>query len=782
MTNAPPVAQTVNDLVRQVAGNLQTFSGAYAYSAAGVAKTAAFLSTSTPDYMKLPLLLDHSTTTQWLVIYGTQVVVLTRPMVATNRAGDHIFLASLGDALAQATPVSIPDSVIQGGVVVLLTHANHAALNLPGCATIPGQLDPPPNPDGSPSNEQPSIDRLHFDTLEPPVFGVMPIAYPLALGETPLLQDLTTPFPTTGNRSTGQHAWFTTMAYLSAHNQGASLHAHPGLFSVDDCPGTLFPRATLVARIDVAITTVDAMSPHFGNVTTVHQEAAQAALNAHAATRPAPAGTTAGQVAVGADPGFAAALTAAFTPLVNTLAAGNKASTSATTQSEREHQQDQQAVATRYQLAWGRVATVTNAVDGSKSESVVFPALSDALLAVLSPSKVAKAEAAFQESTTSHMSSMARSTVYFDGIADWDTKSFGITGVQCLRDFRFATAPPTAEKDDVKDSVSLVHLARPDNGSVFYQTRQQEGRLIARQYLVGEDKSKLKRKITDLYYGGQIATAHDLKTAIANLWTFSSWAFPSFVTDPPALWTAIGELIFLLNSPMGRIWTDQHKRLPHVFLHMFIAVQHMWGPFIALANCLEYRNAVQAGTPVAVAAYKEASAFALLQVHKINNIIHQGSLGPFEAAPSIMRIFYPEDAKSSGSKRGTVSDDSTAMSDLTNPVPRKDQQRSPNSQSTGNHNSTGTAGPGSKSDGVMRYSLRGKPPTPAEAMSHPVTGQKTYVCGNASTVGYVCPRATSECKFIHVLKSQDLKPADRAIMKKFITNHANLNFANVGTS
>ena len=102
---------------------------------------------------------------------------------------------------------------------------------------------------------------------------------------------------------------------------------------------------------------------------------------------------------------------------------------------------------------------------------------------------------------------------------------------------------------------------------------------------------------------------------------------------------------------------------------MFIAVvQHTLGPFVALGNCLKYRKTVLNGTPIAVAAYKAASAFALLKVHKINNIIHQDALGTFEAAPSIIQIFYPDADKPPVSKRGHQS------GVLTNPVHHSDQQ------------------------------------------------------------------------------------------------------------
>ena len=797
MAAAP--APTVHDMAIQAAGHLATFSGAYPFTPNGVSKTSSVLATTTPLPMRLSLLMDTSTTNQWLVVCGAQVVVLTRPMVATNAAGDCIILASLGDSMIQAVPVSIPHSVISSGVIALVSEDDHTALNLPGCNSIPGLLDPPPRADGANSNEQAGLARLHYDDAivgsgDAPVFGVLPLAFPLARGETPVLQELSEPFPATGNHSSAAKVWFQAMAYLSSHNSGTSLHAFPGLFTPDDCSQQLFPNATLVGPISVAVTTLPALSPHFANVTVVHREAAQGALLAHAAALPVPAAasTTAaipGAAAPFTGPAFSAALAAAISPLVTTLAAGNKAATTATTQSEREHQTDIKAVEARYKLAWGQVVTTIDPVTNASTESVVFPKLSDALLAVLTPSKVAKAEVSFQESATSFLASKARSTNYYDGTTDWNCKSFGIPGISCLRDFSFATVPPTLNHDEIKDKLSIFHFARADHGCVFYKARQIDEHLISRQYRVGEDTTKLKRKVTDLYWHGVLLTVSDLKIAICNFHSFCSWAFPDFATNPPALWTALNELVFTLNTPMGRVWSDQHKALPHVSLHLFIAVQHMLGPFIALGNVMEYRNAVLLGTPVAVAAYKEASAFAILQVRKVNNIIHQGDLGTFAAAPSIMRLFYPDSTTPSVPNYNPASGTGSVISDLTNPVPRKDASSRSTSSQSSNQSSQGSNAPNApdltaaRASGVMKRNTKsGKPPVPRSLMSHPLSGKMTYLCGNASTVGYACIRDAESCNFIHALKLQDLKrPADRVTLKNFIANHVELSLANPGT-
>ena len=147
------------------------------------------------------------------------------------------------------------------------------------------------------------------------------------------------------------------------------------------------------------------------------------------------------------------------------------------------------------------------------------------LVTVLAPSKPAKAEAAYQESVANHLRSKVRSTSYFDGMADMDSKTLGIPGISCLREFRFATEPPLHDPEEFKDKLTILHFARTNPGSVSYKIRLEEGRLLTRQHLVDEDKSKLKRKTTDLFCQGLMATADDLKTAVANFWTFSAWAF-----------------------------------------------------------------------------------------------------------------------------------------------------------------------------------------------------------------------------------------------------------------
>jgi hypothetical protein len=223
MTTSP--APTVIEFARHAASNLTTFSGAYLLTSARLQRTAAFLSAGTPLMLKNAILGDPSLTIQWMAVANGRTVVLTRPVVATDATSVPIYLASLGDDLAQATPVALATSIATDMVVTLVRHADAVALGLPGCAAVPGQLDPPPNGDGV--VDQAGIDRLHFDASggdsDAPVFAVLPSVYPLALGEVPFLQSITDPLDNPATLSCGARVWFDGLRYLATFNAGRSI-------------------------------------------------------------------------------------------------------------------------------------------------------------------------------------------------------------------------------------------------------------------------------------------------------------------------------------------------------------------------------------------------------------------------------------------------------------------------------------------------------------------------------------------------------------------------------
>jgi hypothetical protein len=436
------LAPTVIEFARHAAGNLTTFSGAYSLTSARLQRTAAFLAAGTPLMLKSAILGDPSLTIQSMAVANGRTVVHTCPVMATDATSTPIYLASLGDDLAQATPVALATSIATDMVVTLVRHADAVALGLPGCAAVPGQLDPPPSGDGV--VDQAGIDRLHFDASggdsDAPVFAVLPSVYPLALGEVPFLQSITDPLDNPATLSCGARVWFDGLRYLATFNAGQSLHSHPLLFNAVDLPAELFPTSNLGDNAQITITTVSALSAHYGHVTVLHRETGNGVFLAHASLLPAPALVTPRPTLGTSGPGvpnFEDFTSAISTAITTTL---GSATPSATTHIERELKQDQDDVMARYQITWGHVATVLDP-NGSASEQVVLPELTAQFKAVLTPSKASKAQAAFHESFDNHLHSKRRSVLFLDGMASWDGRVWGLPGVQSLREFRWAKDP-----------------------------------------------------------------------------------------------------------------------------------------------------------------------------------------------------------------------------------------------------------------------------------------------------------------------------------------------------
>jgi hypothetical protein len=470
MTTSP--APTVIEFARHAAGNFTTFSGAYSLTSARLQRTAAFLAAGTPLMLKSAILGDPSLTIQWMALANGRTVVLTRPVVATDATSMPIYLASLGDDLAQATPVALATSIATDMVVTLVRHADAVALGLPGCAAVPGQLDPPPSGDGV--VDQAGIDRLHFDASggdsDAPVFAVLPSVYPLALGEVPFLQSITDPLDNPVTLSCGARVWFDGLRYLATFNAGRSLHSHPLLFNAVDLPAELFPTSNLGDNAQVTITTVSALSAHYGHVTVLHRETGNGAFLAHASLLPAPALVTPRPVPTLGTSGPGVSNFEDFTSAISTAITTTlgSATPSATTHIERELKQDQDDVMARYQITWGHVATALDPTDGSASEQVVLPELTAQFKAVLTPSKASKAEAAFHESFDNHLRSKRRSVLFLDGMASWDGRVWGLPGVQSLRKFRWAKDPPIIDHEEVKELLGIYHFAPTDPGSASY--------------------------------------------------------------------------------------------------------------------------------------------------------------------------------------------------------------------------------------------------------------------------------------------------------------------------
>jgi hypothetical protein len=186
------------------------------------------------------------------------------------------------------------------------------------------------------------------------------------------------------------------------------------------------------------------LSAHYGHGTVLHRETGNGTFLAHDSLLPAPTLVTPMPAVLASGvPGLGVSNLEEFTSAISTAITTTLGSATppATTHVERELKQDQEDVMTRYQITWGRVATVLDPMDSSASEQVDLPESTAQFKAVLTPSKASKAEAAFHESFDNHLRSKHFSVLFLDGMASWDGRVWGLPGVQSLREFCWLRTP-----------------------------------------------------------------------------------------------------------------------------------------------------------------------------------------------------------------------------------------------------------------------------------------------------------------------------------------------------
>jgi hypothetical protein len=109
------------------------------------------------------------------------------------------------------------------------------------------------------------------------------------------------------------------------------------------------------------------------------------------------------------------------------------------------------------------------------------------------------------------------------------------------------------DRESVRDRVGIPHFAAPRQETVQYKARVAAGRTIYRQEQVGEDKSRLVRKLSELYHFGIMHNAASIHVMLANFWLFSVLAIKDFAANPPDIWISLKEFLLRLNRRRAKI-------------------------------------------------------------------------------------------------------------------------------------------------------------------------------------------------------------------------------------
>jgi hypothetical protein len=218
------------------------------------------------------------------------------------------------------------------------------------------------------------------------------------------------------------------------------------------------------------------------------------------------------------------------------------------TLAERERAKESEGATIKYRLLFGRTIEVVDPSDpSSKLASIQVAELTPVFLQVLQASKIRAAVQFFQDEIELTVKGLSDSDNFLDSMSDVPVGMFDGVFVKCLCSFRWAKDPFNMDKESVRDRLGIPHFAAPRQETVQYKERVAAGRTIFRQEQVGEDKSRLSRKLSELYRFGRMHNAASIHVMLANFWLFGVLAIKDFAIHPPGIWITLKEFLTALK-------------------------------------------------------------------------------------------------------------------------------------------------------------------------------------------------------------------------------------------
>lgn len=112
-----------------------------------------------------------------------------------------------------------------------------------------------------------------------------------------------------------------------------------------------------------------------------------------------------------------------------------------------------------------------------------------------------------------------------------------------------------ADDSRLKSQLSPIHFATPDRGSDVYKTRVSTARTVQNQEAVGEEATKIKRRIADNYYEGPLNSGKDFLMMLCNLRAHLMFISTDF--ESSEVWIHfLGPLLGALMGDQGERWLD----------------------------------------------------------------------------------------------------------------------------------------------------------------------------------------------------------------------------------
>jgi hypothetical protein len=752
-------------------GNIKTFSKSFLPDPAKKELVLSTMRANIHPTIRLAQLGNPENMIQFIALWENKLHLLTSPILATDQNNSGIYIGSLSDEIDAQVPVSINGDHFLGHFCSLVPRAQVDQFQLPSLTDAPDTIEGAPLIDPTNNNilihANPSMARLSFGPTDVPdqhpVFAAWPLCIPLPPGIpfTPgTLRDL---YPDMDMVFPEFNSWRKAMIYLLDHNDGFSVIADGPLFNSDQLDLTPFANLEMVNTIANPFKMLTPASQHYKNVNDTIKAASLAAwTRIGSSINPVIAGIPQAGLP-GPTPVFGAAEVAA---LVQGL---NSNTTKAPTLTEVEQLSQAKNIAIRYALTFAKL--IPN-VDPHELPTVTPATLDPSFLKVISTSKNANAQRELTEIIGVQIRKCHASMNRLDAATTFKVETIDRVFTAAIQNFSFITTPINHDPSVIKSKIGVIHFAGPPTNCVVLHDRFINGEKVQCQELVGEDKTKMDKKATELYSNGNLSTGQDILHMLANLRVFFGRCIEDF--DNTAFWQALAPVEQLLNTAHGKQWIDRHRHMPQIGCNLALDIQDICNSFFEIGNHAEYRDAVQAGNPIHPANYQSANRLASDITTSLSTLLARMKAGDYGIIPFCASAF----------PQLIMEPTADHYTQLTQTIPRKDtpKQSSPKKSNQvtpppARNPAAGTRNDADKEKGFLVWKGSGRPPkVEVFAPKAPNKPNKERLCLHFMSVGLSC-RFGENCGFTHPSSFARLPTEAQTALKTWVANTPHVTFA-----
>ena len=714
-------------------------------------------------------------TKQYAVIVEGRIAAITRPTLASVQGNNGaVILGSLSDTINTIVPAKVSKDALLGHFVSLVPTGAVDGLDLPTAPEEPQHLEAPQPDDGS-NPPPPGFERLHFevhDAADVPKAVAFPVALPIPIGtKIPIGHSINDPL--TPDQSDWQlfRAWFAAHQYTYQYNNYTSISAGGLLFEADAFSGPQFD--VLLMHPDIGNLSLELLfphDPHHKNVMDIMHQEQRSTWLAVAESIP--------DIADNAQQGPNQLGQLDLQALVaGAIQAGTQQSPTKRTLTEEEHLSHASDIQARYSVAFAAVVT-----DPDDASSHVVPAtISDSFAAIIKTSKqnIAMRQAQDTLGTTLRKAIDSDSRIQA-GCTLVESQLDGPLLTR-LRGFQHMTTPIVQDPARVQSELTAFNFLTVRADSVTYQDRIRSGLRVEAQVLMGEDKTKQARRVTDLYFQGKQESLVDVLAAISNIFILFSLISADFKDS--ALWLVLQAYYKACSTTHARGWADMHRDNPVVFHNMMVDVANIMAPFMALGNQLEYRQAVTNQQPISPEAYAQPSKHGHFIVAQLAQLLAHMQAGRYKDEPCTYAYFFPNrspattdivpkvDGKPPGKQGGKTNPGKDGGRPGTGTGKGKDKQQPPGRQ-------TSPELEAAKKEGLLEYkgtNHKFKYPDILVPISSAPNATKTNFCMNKLLKGRACTRG-NECRLFHVASFDAVPDSAKEALTKYVADTEGLEF------